>query len=150
MDSEQNQASVDKCCPASESMILKRGARVMLLKNLDPANNLVNGTQGVVEGFTGTGSLTESGKSISVKLDPNERCRILPIVSFPSVKKLKINPETWFIKPKASMHTEDIISLRATLPSRTQIPLSLSWAISIHKSQGMSLQGIEMDPLESF
>lgn len=38
-------------CPAPETLTLKKDTQVILLKNLDPANGLVNGTRGVVIDF---------------------------------------------------------------------------------------------------
>ena len=38
-------------CAAPKTLLLKEGAQVVLLKNLDPIKKLVNGSCGVVVGF---------------------------------------------------------------------------------------------------
>ena len=44
-------AKAMEACIAPRLLSLKLGAHVMLLKNIDPANRLVNGSRGVVTGF---------------------------------------------------------------------------------------------------
>ena len=61
---------------AAESVVLKKGAVVVLTKNIDPANDLVNGSQGIVVGFS--------------KKD-------LPIVKFKNSERI-INFDEWSIK----------------------------------------------------
>ena len=63
---------------------------------------------------------------------------------FPIVKTLRgaliaARPETWRVG-------ED----NETLASLSQVPLRLAWAITIHKSQGMSLDCAEIDLSRSF
>jgi hypothetical protein len=48
-------------------------------------------------------------------------------------------PEKW------SIDEDDV-----TLASVTQVPLRLAWAITVHKSQGMTLDAVEMDLSKSF
>lgn len=63
----------------------------------------------------------------------------MPIVKTVSGKTIVANPEKWLIA-----ENED------TLASVSQVPLRLAWAITIHKSQGMTLDAVEMDLSKSF
>ncbi|XP_058034121.1 ATP-dependent DNA helicase PIF1 [Ahaetulla prasina] len=106
--------TLDAQCPVKSMIELKEGAQVMLTKNLDVSQGLVNGARGVVVGFE-----TE-GKG-------------LPKVRFLCGVTNIIGLERWVFKGPAG-----------TYLSRQQLPLKLAWAISIHKSQGMSLDCAEV------
>jgi ATP-dependent exoDNAse (exonuclease V) alpha subunit len=51
---------------------------------------------------------------------------VLPVVRFTNGQEHTIKPETWNLKVQGH-----------TTASIEQIPLDLSWAISIHRSQGL-------------
>ncbi|XP_062996345.1 ATP-dependent DNA helicase PIF1 isoform X2 [Elgaria multicarinata webbii] len=106
--------TLDAQCPVSSVIELKQGAQVMLTKNLDVSRGLVNGARGVVIGFE-----TE-GKG-------------LPKVRFLCGITSVVGPERWVLKGPSGIYL-----------SRHQLPLKLAWAISIHKSQGMSLDCAEI------
>uniref|UniRef100_A0A8C7XP96 ATP-dependent DNA helicase PIF1 n=1 Tax=Oryzias sinensis TaxID=183150 RepID=A0A8C7XP96_9TELE len=106
--------NIDAHSPVSRLIQLKVGAQVMLTKNLDVARGLVNGARGVVVAF-------ESEK------------KGLPRVRFLCGVTEVLRPERWVFKSASGVHL-----------SRTQLPLKLAWAISIHKSQGMTLDCVEI------
>jgi hypothetical protein len=62
-----------------------------------------------------------------------------PVVQIKNGKNIHVKPVSWMIeedgKPKATIG---------------QYPLRLAWAITVHKSQGMSLDAIEVDLSKSF
>ena len=99
-------------CLAPPLLRLCVGAQVMLLKNLDTSANLVNGSRGVVVGFT---TVTAAAGAV-------------PIVRFTDGTRVEIPPA----KFSSSVHgTGECV--------RIQVPLKLAWAITVHKSQGMTL-----------
>ena len=87
---------------------LKKGAQVMLTRNISLLKGLVNGSRGVVIGFEG---------------EANH-----PIIKFYE------NGEKMVIKKERFS-----IALNDKRFERVQYPLTLAWAMSIHKAQGMSL-----------
>lgn len=62
-----------------------------------------------------------------------------PIVQLYNGKKVILKPELWAIEENGKVKA-----------SVSQIPLRLAWAITIHKSQGMSLDNAEIDLRSSF
>jgi ATP-dependent exoDNAse (exonuclease V) alpha subunit len=62
-----------------------------------------------------------------------------PIVEFDNGRVRQIGPETW-----------DIEEGGRTIASRKQIPLRLAWAITVHKSQSMTLSSAQMNLYNSF
>uniref|UniRef100_A0A8C7GQF4 ATP-dependent DNA helicase PIF1 n=1 Tax=Oncorhynchus kisutch TaxID=8019 RepID=A0A8C7GQF4_ONCKI len=106
--------TIDSQSPVSRLLQLKVGAQVMLTKNLDVQRGLVNGARGVVVDF-------QPGKLG------------LPRVRFMCGTTEALKPERWMFKAGGGLYL-----------SRQQLPLKLAWAISIHKSQGMTLDCVEI------
>ena len=63
----------------------------------------------------------------------------MPIVKTVSGKTIVATSEKWSMEEESS-----------DLATITQIPLRLAWAITVHKSQGMTLDAVEMDLSKSF
>jgi ATP-dependent DNA helicase PIF1 len=113
---EKNLDLLKKGCPAKEELCLKVGAQVILLKNLDLDKELVNGARGTVTDFV------EDSKSGF----------LCPVVKFRHTTKL-IRAERWALTMAG-----------AEVAAREQIPLDLAWAMSIHKSQGMTIDKLRV------
>lgn len=64
----------------------------------------------------------------------------LPVVKLNNGNKIKATPEKWSIDDENG----------TSLASFNQIPLRLAWAITIHKSQGMTLEAAEIDLTKTF
>jgi len=62
-----------------------------------------------------------------------------PIVAFRDGREMTVEPDTWELR--------DGDKKRASI---TQIPLRLAWAITVHKSQGMTLDGAVVDLRKAF
>ena len=114
-----------KNCLAVESLHLKLGAQVMMIKNTYQKEGIINGSLGVVRGF-------------STKKN-------YPMIEFSNGKILTIAPEEWLIE--TFDHEKRQLVAEAGM---VQIPLILSWAITIHKSQGLTLDKISCDLAQIF
>ncbi|KAG0150346.1 hypothetical protein CROQUDRAFT_88142 [Cronartium quercuum f. sp. fusiforme G11] len=130
---------------ARKQLQLKIGTQVILLANLDVGGKLVNGSRGVVIDWRqrpdyeihNDGSkhrdeaLREAGR-IAWSQMQNHTC--LPEVLFSDGRAVIIEPYVWKLEIDSN-----------TLLTRTQIPLSHAWALTIHKSQGQSLDRLCVD-----
>ncbi|KAF7310006.1 ATP-dependent DNA helicase PIF1 [Mycena indigotica] len=139
---------------AEENLQLREGAQVMLIKNMD--EQLVNGSMGIVlrfadpakaleEDFDILGETTVAvpgGKkpaSSAVGKTTASRGILYPIVEFSLATGAKA---TMMVKPesfKVELPTGEVQA------SRSQLPLILAWALSIHKSQGQTLERVKVD-----
>jgi len=99
-----------------EQLKLKKGSRVMCTYNLDVENSICNGSQGVVVEFVNS---KEPGKQAPVVLFSNGHKRIIDV--------------------------QYIQSDEYPCITIGQIPLCLSWALTIHKIQGATLAMADMD-----
>lgn len=117
---ENKIAFLKKNCLAYETLSLKVGAQVMMIKNSLQKEGVVNGSIGIVKDFSNK--------------------KNYPIVEFANQKSYTIAPETWSIE-KINLTTKAI----ETEASLVQIPLVLAWSITIHKSQGLTLDKIKCD-----
>jgi ATP-dependent DNA helicase PIF1 len=99
---------------------LKVGAQVTLTKNM-PAVRLVNGSRGIVTALAG-GSGATAG----------------PVVRFDNGVEMPVAVEkVYYGGPEGSVN-------------RKQLPLKLAWALTIHKSQGMTLSRAEVEMQGAF
>ncbi|MDR2527116.1 MAG: AAA family ATPase [Rickettsiales bacterium] len=111
-------------CIAKEELIIKINSQVMMLKNTYSEDGIMNGSIGNVVAFG------ESG---------------FPIVKFSNGKEIEISPAKWTIERFDEEIGEVVIEAEML-----QIPLLLAWAITVHKSQGMTLEKVKCSLSKSF
>lgn len=107
---------------APEELNLKKNAKVMFVKNNFDVG-YINGSLGEVIGF-----------------EEDDEFGILPKVKLTDGTVLIVEPETWSVDNEAGK----------TIASFQQVPLRLAWAITIHKSQGMTLEAAEINLSHTF
>jgi hypothetical protein len=107
-----------------------KGARVMLIRNIDVGDGLVNGAFGIVEDIIEKDGLVHA---IHVKFD---------IEKVGSKKKTQTNLVPIQLREENMQGHKNVI--------RRQYPLKLAWACTIHKVQGMTVQQIVYDMRGTF
>jgi hypothetical protein len=111
--------------PAEGSLILKEGAQVMFLKN-DVEKRYFNGKIGVVK------SLKQD--EIVVECDGED---------------IYVSQETWE-NSRYTLSRDEGKLVQEVLGTFTQFPLRLAWAITIHKSQGLTFEKVMIDAGAAF
>lgn len=151
---------------APKVLELKKGAQVMLIKNMD--DGLVNGSLGIITSFMSEATFDiydnhpeffgeggdgedlseealEMRNSIKQRFssknkDPKpDTGKIYPLVQFKiadgTTRDLLVQPEEWKVElPSGEVQAQ-----------RSQLPLILAWALSIHKAQGQTLERVKID-----
>ena len=162
--------TLKKTVRTQDELILKVGAKVMFIKN-NAELGVSNGTMGELIGFAAvkiedkdssdaliednssddadedaTGEKTTKGKKSAAKKDKEKpkskkpTTQKMPVVRLNSGREVIAEPEEWIIEDE----TGDVLA------SYLQVPLCLAWAITIHKSQGMTLDAAEIDLSRTF
>ena len=111
----------EKALPAPMELVLKPGARVMFTKN-DTNQRWVNGTLGVV---------VNCGKSYVTVRAADGQTHV-------------VEPTAWERTRYSYDGTSEAFTAESA-GSYTQLPLALAWALTIHKSQGQTLDGAVVD-----
>lgn len=113
----------EKILPTKKTLYLKRGAQVMFIRNdISPDKEYFNGTVGIVEDF--------DEDTIKVKTESGD------IIESVREKWENIKYE-WNDKEKRI--EEDVIG------EFMQFPLKPAWAITVHKSQGLTFENVILD-----
>lgn len=117
----------EKNYPADQQLILKKGTRVMFLKN-NVEKNYYNGKTGVVSYI--------DQETIKVKCEEDKY-------------EIEVQREEWsnvsYKVDKTTKHIDEEV-----LGTFNQYPLRLAWAITIHKSQGLTFDKLIIDAAEAF
>lgn len=118
------------CGGLPHTLSLVPGTRVMLLRNIMTTEGLVNGAQGTIETIVWSES-KKMPSGVYIKFDNPNVAKVLQTSDVNSV----------LLKP----FTTKFVGKEGTEIQRTQLPLLPSWAIVIHKSQGMTVSHIIID-----
>ena len=157
--------TLKKTVRTQDDLVLKVGAKVMFIKN-NSELGVSNGTMGELIGFAAvkiddskdtsddliedtaqdaiaknTKNKAKKDKESKEKLkDKKPTTQKMPVVRLNSGREVIAEPEEWIIEDE----TGDVLA------SYLQVPLCLAWAITIHKSQGMTLEAAEIDLSRTF
>lgn len=125
-DAELDGTFPENNAPAEMKLCLKEGAQVMFIRN-DRQGRYFNGKTGIITEIDSDGiTVTDSdGQEINVEIEKWENVRY------------EIDPKDSEIKP----------IVQGTF---SQYPLRLAWAITIHKSQGLTFDRVIIDAAAAF
>ncbi|MBE0406131.1 AAA family ATPase [Psychrobacter sp. AOP22-C1-22] len=158
--------TLKKTVRTQDELILKVGSKVMFIKN-NTELGVSNGTMGELIGFAAvkinddkdsndnliaddeTTVDTDEDKADNTKNKAKDKEKLkdkkittqkMPVVRLNSGREVIAEPEEWIIEDETG----------EVLASYEQVPLCLAWAITIHKSQGMTLDAAEIDLSRTF
>ncbi|SLJ85303.1 AAA family ATPase [Psychrobacter sp. DAB_AL43B] len=158
--------TLKKTVRTQDDLTLKVGSKVMFIKN-NTELGVSNGTMGELIGFaavkvddskdnsddlieddddsTDTVKDNKSAKEKAKKDKEKPKAKKpttqkMPVVRLNSGREVIAEPEEWIIEDETG----------EVLASYEQVPLCLAWAITIHKSQGMTLDAAEIDLSRTF
>ena len=114
----------------ADSVSLAVNARVMLTTNLDVSDGLSNGVLGTVADIVKGQMPHHQPEYICVRFDNSSVG-----INVRTQNPLRIGPDIVIIKPYTEQFRHEGVN-----HTRLQYPLKLSWACSIHKTQGMTLK----------
>ena len=163
--------TLKKTVRTQDDLVLKVGSKVMFIKN-NTELGVSNGTMGELIGFAAVkiddskdssdnliedddigsdkdsdvGNDKQAAKSAKEKAKKDKTkikkptTQKMPVVRLNTGREVIAEPEEWIIEDE----TGDVLA------SYEQVPLCLAWAITIHKSQGMTLEAAEIDLSRTF
>lgn len=137
-NNNNNKSKSETSYPVETRIELKVGASVLLCFNMNRDEGLFNGSRGVIVRFADFTKKKEkddkksggTGGDVPDKEEP----QIFPVVQFDNGVRRIIRPHTWSQYERKKL-----------VKSFTQIPLVLSYAMTIHRSQGLTLDAVLVD-----
>ena len=172
--------TLKKTVRTQDDLILKIGAKVMFIKNnselgvsngtmgeligfaavkiednqdnssalIEDDENVDNGTENATDHTSDNDEASAKTAKTKPKKDSDKKqpkpkktiTQKMPVVRLNSGREVVAEPEEWIIEDETG----------EVLASYEQVPLCLAWAITIHKSQGMTLDAAEIDLSRTF
>ncbi len=118
--------------PMDDTLVLKKGARVMFVHNDSSADKAYyNGKLGVVTELDGEHVVVECDESDGTK------------------QRIEVHSETWENIRYTSAAGSDTIEPEV-VGTFTHFPLRLAWAVTIHKAQGLTFDSVVIDAADAF
>ncbi|KIR52308.1 ATP-dependent DNA helicase PIF1 [Cryptococcus gattii Ru294] len=132
-----------------QQLSLKEGAQIMLVTNMGDGV-LVNGSTGTVVDFLTIPDAIKRGIHLPEAAIKGQTSMDLefPVVAFAQSKFARKKVPERVIIP--SMSVDILNALGQPEATRYQIPLILAWALTIHKSQGQTLERVKIDLAKIF
>ena len=129
--------AMNKKMPAQ--LRLKIGAQVILTRNM-PDKNLVNGSRGIVKAFKEANVFDDEDEYRSYKQQykGKQDTKVFPMVHFSNGVQMLVREESVFQGGSSGAMT------------RSQLPLKLAWSLTVHKSQGMTVERAELQLEDAF
>ena len=133
-------------------LLLKVGARVFVSSNIDVSDGLTNGVFGTVSHIISSTYVNEKGESIEevrvvlVRFDSDRvgrEAKAKSLFKRIDADAVPISKAEVAFKTSTSDHRKSVSIIRK------QFPLILSWAVTIHKVQGMTMDRIVVDMSKS-
>lgn len=153
---------------APGSLTLRVDAQVMLIKNMD--DTLVNGSMGKIVRFMDpnvAGGAEELSDAVGKNgKDGKKNAMVGRSIEYPVVefavpggrREILVLPETWKVElPNGEVQVSRVqvgfhsylyfpaLAFELMIDFVEQLPLILAWAMSIHKSQGQTLERVKVD-----
>lgn len=120
--------------PADETLLLKNGAQVMFIKNDPNGKSYYNGKIGIVKGV----QWSDDGEELLINVYCKEDGRTI------LVPQVRWDNTRYVIDENTKEIREEVEG------TFTQYPLRLAWAITVHKSQGLTFDHAVLDINYSF
>lgn len=114
---------LEKECPAESKLYFCKDAQIMMLTN-DSAGRWVNGTMGIIKNVDPVRIKLSTGETVTINTHKWER----------TIHK---------VMPNNTISTGIVATM-------TQYPFKLSWATTIHRSQGLTLDYVDLDLTKCF